>query len=59
VTQLRIVWLLSDGTTKRRQSLPLVNGAADSDIQNIVSQLENLTTRSASGAYKIVTTQII
>ena len=59
MTQLRINWLLSDGVTKRRQTLPLVSSASDSDIQNIVSQLENLTTRSVDAAFKVTIMQVV
>lgn len=59
MTQLRIVWLLPDGSTRRRQTLPLLDSATDEDIQNIVNQLDNLTQRNADSAFKIVTTQII
>ncbi len=59
MTQLRIVWILPDGSTTRRQTLPLLDTAADADIQNIVNLMDNLTQRSADSAFKITTDQIL
>ena len=59
MTQLRIVWLLPDGTTRRRQTLPLLDSASETDIQNVINQMDNLTQRSADSAFKIVTTQVM
>lgn len=59
MTQLRINWLLEDGVTKRRQTLPLVSGATDEDIQNVVNALDNLTKRSVDSAFKITYMQVL
>jgi hypothetical protein len=52
MVQLRISWVLSDGVTVRRQTLPLVTEDLAA-IQNIVNEMANLTTRSVDSAVKV------
>jgi hypothetical protein len=50
--QLRINWILPDGVTVRRQTLPLITEDLTA-IQNIVNEMANLTTRTVDSAIKI------
>ena len=51
--QLRINWLMPDGETIRRQTLPLQESATSEQIQNVLNEMANLTTRSIDSAVKI------